>query len=423
MSANTGTDSENTGLSKVELGSIIPFVTERGKVSLSVDGMGTLNATGTIQVQKPEGATVRNAYLMSATTGFTRRKLNDEEVTIEGIRDSIIVPKKIKWDISTPSSINSWNHWVDITDFIKLIVDSSPAGTINLTIQENETLSIDGEILVVIFDNPNEVKEKTIVLLFGAQDVNGDLFEISSAKPIDITESGLLINMALGISYGAQGCASGQYSRIDINGKRLTTSAGGEDDGICSNGALITTGGLGDSSTNPLNPLNTDNGDPRQDDELYSLIPFINNGDSKITVNTLNPSNDDNILFAAFELSSEASVTTKPLRPLIFIPGILGTNLYEGAEKIWIDPGKNINLNKDEYLNALILNSDGSIPGGSNISLGDNPDVVREVLGKNFYRSTLEEILPKYGYKNTENDQLYIFPYDFRKDIRSNSIQ
>ena len=119
VSANTGTDSENTGLSKVELGSIIPFVTERGKVSLSVDGMGTLNATGTIQVQKPEGATVRNAYLMSATTGFTRRKLNDEEVTIEGIRDNIIVPKKIQWDISTPSSINSWNHWADITDFIK----------------------------------------------------------------------------------------------------------------------------------------------------------------------------------------------------------------------------------------------------------------------------------------------------------------
>jgi hypothetical protein len=59
----------------------------------------------------------------------------------------------------------------------------------------------------------------------------------------------------------------------------MTTSAGGEDDGESADGALITAGGLDDSNANPADPYATDNGDPRQDDELYDLIPFVSNGD------------------------------------------------------------------------------------------------------------------------------------------------
>jgi hypothetical protein len=44
------------------------------------------------------------------------------------------------------------------------------------------------------------------------------------------------------------------------------------------------------------------------DDELYDLIPFVANGDTQIDVATINPSNDDNILFGAFFLTVRASI-------------------------------------------------------------------------------------------------------------------
>jgi len=87
----------------------------------------------------------------------------------------------------------------------------------------------------------------------------------------------------------------------------MTSSAGGEDDGEQANGALITAGGIGDSNTNPPDP----NGDPtsaRYDDELYDLKPFVNTGDTLINVHTINPSNDDNIMFAGLLVSGAAVV-------------------------------------------------------------------------------------------------------------------
>ena len=48
--------------------SIDPMVTETGKISLSVDGLGVYpESSGTIQVEKPAGATVRKAYMAAAT--------------------------------------------------------------------------------------------------------------------------------------------------------------------------------------------------------------------------------------------------------------------------------------------------------------------------------------------------------------------
>jgi lysophospholipase L1-like esterase len=162
---------------------------------------------------------------------------------------------------------------------------------------------IDGEVLAVILDDPNQMTANTIVLLFGAQATTGDTFSLELASPINLSDPELVLDMSLGISFGAQRCTSRQYNIVDVNGTRLSTSAGGEDDGICSNGALLTVGGLDDSNANPTDPLAIDNFDPRQDDELYNLIPFVSDGDSSIEVFTNNPSGDDNIFFASFTAS------------------------------------------------------------------------------------------------------------------------
>lgn len=75
-----------------------------------------------------------------------------------------------------------------------------------------KTYEDDGEILAVIFDDPNQKTDNTIVLLFGAQAIGGDTFSIKTAQPIDLTDPNLAIDMGLGISYGYQENGVQQYS-------------------------------------------------------------------------------------------------------------------------------------------------------------------------------------------------------------------
>lgn len=296
-----GTDADGVGPSTVELGSIVPQITEVGKISLSIDGIGFYPETsGTVQVEKPAGATVRSAYMAAATTGFRDFRLADGDITIDGAG--------VSWDIETSSSISSWNYWADVTSLVKPKLDAAAAGRVDFTIAElvPDPGDVDGEILAVIFDDPGQTTDNTVVLLFGAQDIAGDTFAIGLADPIDLSDPNLGLDLSLGISFGYQG--SIQYSIVEVNGNRMSTSAGGQDDGTGENGALLTVGGLDDSNANPPNPLATPSGDPRLDDELYNLIPFVNDGDTAINVYTQNPSNDDNIFFAALNLQATLAV-------------------------------------------------------------------------------------------------------------------
>jgi len=300
-----GTDAESIGPSEVEMGSIIPHATETGKISLSVDGLGVYPGnSGTIQVEKPAGATVRKAYMAAATTGFRNHKLVTGDIQIDGVG--------VAWDVETSSSISSWNYWADVTSIVKSKIDSAPIGRVDFTITEPsaDSYNIDGEILAVIFDDPNQATDNTIVLLFGAQAIGGDTFAIGLAEPIDTSDPNLVLDMSLGISYGYQLSGVQQYSIVNVNGDRLTTSAGGQDDAVVitmSNGALLTVGGLDDSNANPPNPYATPT-TPRSDDELYNLIPSVSDGDTAITVYTQNPSNDDNIFFSSLYLASTTAV-------------------------------------------------------------------------------------------------------------------
>lgn len=197
-----------------------------------------------------------------------------------------------------------------MTSIVEGKINLAPAGLVDFTITEVSTGGIDGEILTVIFDDPAQTTDNTIILLFGAQNVAGDTFNIGLASPIDITVSNLL-DMSLGISFSHQ--PASQYSQVDVNGQRMTTSAGGEDDGAAANGALLTVGGIGDVNTNPSNPNAIDGCglDPRCDDELYNLLPFVNTGDTNIKVYTKNPSSDDNIFFAALNLKGVTAVVNQ----------------------------------------------------------------------------------------------------------------
>jgi PKD domain/Bacterial Ig-like domain (group 1) len=294
-----GGDPSNAGLQEVVLGSVTPVYRETGLLSLSVDGLGTNNALGgTIQVEKPAGATVRRAFLAAASTGFSQRLLLNGDVKINGAN--------VNWSLTTPSSVTSFNHWADVTSIVKPVVDAAPVGRVNFTLTEVNPPTIDGEILAVVFDDPGQATVNTVALLFGAQSVLGDTFAVGMAEPIDLGNPDFRLDMSLGISFGFQGTS--QFSTVRVNGAPLTSAAGGQDDGAAANGALLTVGGLDDSTANPPDPLAGPNNDPRFDDELYNLLPFVHNGDTSVSVFSRNPSMDDNIFFAAFDIKAAVAI-------------------------------------------------------------------------------------------------------------------
>jgi hypothetical protein len=285
--------------------SLSEFFSATGKLTLSVDGAGSNNANGhTIQVEKPNAsATVRKAFVLAASTGFSGRVLANGDVSINGT--------PVNWTSQAAGAISNFNHLADVTSIVKPTIDAASPGRVTFTFTEVNTTGIDGEVLAVVFDDPAQTRDTTVVLLFGSQAIAGDNFAITLAEPINPATAGALADMGLGISFSFQ--PSGQLSIVDVNNQRLTSSAGGQDDeqdAVAQNGGLITVGGLDDSNANPANPNGNDNcgSAPRCDDELYSLLPFITANDTTISVHTQNPSNDDNIFFAYFHLSGAAIV-------------------------------------------------------------------------------------------------------------------
>lgn len=313
-------------ISQASTGAIAPVVTETGKIWVSIDGVASNSPNGAIiQAEKPAGAIVRKAYLAAASKGFSSVKIPDGGVMIDGI--------PVVWDIETASSISSWNYWSDVTGIVQAKIDAAPSGRVDFLITELYTLDVDGEILVVIFDDPAQVNDNTVILYFGAQDVQGDSFPITFADPIDLNDPNLALDFSLGISYGYQEyTTSFQYSEVDVNGQRLSSWAGGSDDCAdvsAENGALLTVGGLDDSSANPADPYGQPPGDTFYDDELYNLLPFVNQGDTQITIDTINPSTDDNIFFAGVYLQSvKGNPFVTPEFPTILFPVLLIGGLF-----------------------------------------------------------------------------------------------
>jgi len=281
-----------------------PVVTEVGKISWSIDGLGMDPSTsGIIQVEKPAGATVRKAYMAAATVGSDAYNVQTGDIKIDGA--------DVAWDTMVTSDMGGHNYWTDVTSLVKAKIDAAPAGRIDMAITENPTSRIDGELLVVIFNDPTQTTDNTVMLMFGAQEMDGDDFNIALAEPIDKSDPNLALEFSLASSFSNQD-GSQQYSIVDVNGVRITTAAGGNDDSIdpMQNGNLFTVGGLDDSTANPADP-NAKPTNKRSDDELYTLLPIVNDGDTQILVHTQNPSHDDNILFAGLYIRSATAIVGK----------------------------------------------------------------------------------------------------------------
>lgn len=104
--------------------------------------------------------------MAAATTGFSGYQLLPGDIKIDGAN--------VVWTNSITNSIGSCNYWSDVTSLVKAKIDAAPAGRVNFNINEINTAQTDGELLAVIFNDPAQTTDNTIILMFGAQQTTGD---------------------------------------------------------------------------------------------------------------------------------------------------------------------------------------------------------------------------------------------------------
>jgi hypothetical protein len=264
------------------------FQTYVGNVAVSTDGFGSLSSGGTISAEVPLGATVLNAYLYSSMAYFG----GPAGGTLDG--------NALSYVSLGANSVPLEAFRADVTSIVKPIIDGGPGGIYDFTVTENNSTGADGEALVVVYSLPS-LPVTTVGILDGFSQPAGDNTSINFSTALDPTAPGFQAEMRLGIGFS---CCN-QRSTITVNGNVITENAGNEDDGSGSNGALITVGGFDDPFSPLLPSYDTDH-------ERYNLVPQIDAGDTSIVVHTLNPSNDDNIFLAVFQVTGRGGVNEPP---------------------------------------------------------------------------------------------------------------
>jgi Calx-beta domain/Domain of unknown function (DUF4114) len=284
------------------------LLNETGKIYLSVDGKGTASATGTVRVLKNAGATVRKAYLIGDSTN------------VEAVSASVN-NTAIAWDRVETTPLQGglfYSYRTDVTAILKPTIDAAAAGTLNIAVDEGIGSPYEGLALAVVFDDPNQLVDQSVILYFGGLKPTGATATINFATPVN-TSATLSATFGLGIGYSFNEdslFSTPQTSQIQVNGQLLTSVAGNYDDGLTDNGTLFTIGGIGDSPNNPA-PNSTDY---KTDDELYNLLPFIKNGDTALTLNTVNQSNNDHIFFAHLTLQGITAIDSANVVKLAVAP-------------------------------------------------------------------------------------------------------
>ena len=281
-----------------------------GQFHLSVDGGGvysTSNPTYVLQVEKPSAtAVVHRAFLLAATTPQASTPTINQ-ITLDG--------SSVSWSHVASSGFSGMpsdfhNMAADVTAAVGPMINAAAPGLLSLTLSEGTQFGmIDGTVLAVVFEDPAQSVSRHVSLLFGAQAVAGDNFSLFLGTPIDPADPAAVLDLGVAISFSNQQnpAVSMQSSLIEINGQRLTSSAGGADDALPWDGSMLTVGGIGDSNTNPADPFAPPTSHT-SDDELYSLLPLISSGTQNISVFTHNPSQDDNIFFAHLVASEPLDV-------------------------------------------------------------------------------------------------------------------
>ncbi len=155
------------------------MVSANGRVALSIDGVGH-SGTGNVGVLKPSAqATVIGAYLFVAVTNSA----TEPQIQLQGTH---VGPP---WAGSTIVQFQGndffYSYYSDVTSIVKPIVDGALQGETFLEVTESNIASeTEGEILAVIFEDPNVSPDRSVSLLFGGLQTGCDSFSLQFDSPI-----------------------------------------------------------------------------------------------------------------------------------------------------------------------------------------------------------------------------------------------
>lgn len=299
--------------------SLVTFQVYTGGVDVSTDGAVSTGNVATISAGIPSGASITAAYMYTATQWFAGGtdfslspppgvQLNGNELTYDATFFNAGIA-------AARPEIRLSSHRADVTNIVAAAYDGL-GGTYDFDYAETEFAGdIDGSALVVVFDDPT-LSDRTVAILNGASSSTGDTATATFEDPLDPSAPGFDAELFLGINFSTGD--SGQVSEIRLNGQLLSGNAGGFDDGIRSDGQLLTVGSFDDPISPPL-PSSAD------DTERYDLTPFLSLGDTSLQINSFNGTNDDNIFLAVLDLTGTATITTPddpggPVIPPIPLP-------------------------------------------------------------------------------------------------------
>jgi hypothetical protein len=290
------------------------FQTYTGTVGYSADGFGSVDGTGTISAGIPAGATVIAAYLYTSTYSCSGGPCDADYVPTGTLNGSALSYTALGQVVGSCCGLQAWR--ADVTSIVDAQVGTASGLVQDFSITEGAESferGADGSALVVVYDDPT-ASISTVAILDGFSATTGDSATFTLGAP---TDASFTAEMALGIGFSV----NGQNSQIDVNGTRITNNAGDADDavGAITNGSLITVGGFDDAYSTFLP-------DYADDTERYDITPYIALGSTSIKVDTLNPTNNDNIFLEVFKVSGEADVTTvpEPTTLLLTASGLLG---------------------------------------------------------------------------------------------------
>ncbi len=279
--------------------SLTLFQNFTGNIGVSTSGGGsTASGYSFSNNNIPVGATVLKAYLYQGGIGNS-----PQAITLNG--------SAVTFGASVPNATGCCGLFSARADVTSIISPILTAGSNTFAITEGGG-NVDGVALVIVYNNP-AAAVNTVAILDGFASVTGDTATVSFAKPFDPTAAGAFAEMRLGDNFS---CCN-QRSNVTVNGTLISAFAGNNDDGQggTSNGQLFTIGDDNDPFT-PASP------DYSTDHERYNLLPYITNGDTKLTLDTSNPSADDNIFLSVFNFSGEGKVTTTPEPGVVALLGL-----------------------------------------------------------------------------------------------------
>jgi hypothetical protein len=260
-----------------------------GNIGISADGLGVAaSSTGTISAKIPLADSSIVLALLYATT--------NSAALIDQIGfDGVVVPlTELPPSLFENSELLTFS--ADVTDLVSAAVGSG-SGVFDFTVDESvtgeDTTLVDGEALIVVYENPGLPSREIHVLEGGLAGPVRDTISIPLLSPY----SGGNALLGVGITFSFQDSSgpphqctlfADQRTIIKVEASRITPCAGHRDDGdIDANGALMTVGGFDDDIRTPRVT--------GEDDEKYNLAPYVPAGDDALDLAFENPSGDDSL--------------------------------------------------------------------------------------------------------------------------------